>query len=207
LLLVAHGSTDPRFARVVEDIAAAVRRRRPGLDVRIGYLDHGPPYVGDVLSPGAVVVPLLLSAGYHVRVDIPAQAPGALVTPAVGPDPRLAGALAERLAEAGYHGQAPAPVVLAAAGSADEQSLDDVRRQAAMLAERLGVEVTAAFLSAGEPKLAELEPAVVAGYLLAPGVFHDKLGACGAEVVSAPLGAHPALTDVVLNRYDDAAAL
>ncbi len=200
-MLVAHGSTDPRFAHVVEDVAALLRRRRPGLDVRIGYLDHGPPYVEDV--DGAIAVPLLLSAGYHVRVDLPAQAPRAVVTAAVGPDPAMCVALADRLAEAGWDGGAP--VALAAAGSADERSLDDVRRQAAMLAAHLGVEVTAAFLSAGEPGVAEVKPDVVASYLLAPGVFHDKLTASGARVVSAPLGAHPALADVVLNRYEEAA--
>jgi sirohydrochlorin ferrochelatase len=173
-----------------------VRALRGGLDVRVGLLEHGPPYVEDL--PGAVAVPLLLSAGYHVRADLPAQAPRALVTAAVGPDPRLAVALADRLAEAGYDGDAP--VTLAAAGSADERALDDVRRQAAMLAAHLGAEVTAAFLSAGEPRVDELKPDVVASYLLAPGAFHDAI-VTAAPVVSAPLGDHPAVAEVVLSRY------
>jgi len=177
-----------------------VRAARPGLDVTIGLLDHGPPYVEDVA--GAVAVPLLLSAGYHVRVDLPARAPRLTVTAAVGPDPLLSVALADRLAEAGYDGRAP--VTLAAAGSADERSLDDVRRQAALLAEHLDVEVTAAFVAAGEPRLSDVRPEAVASYLLAPGTFHDKLSACGAQVVSAPLGDHAALADVVLARYDAA---
>lgn len=198
--MVAHGSADPRFAEVVEQIAASVRRRRPDLDVGIGYLEHGPPHVEDI--DGAIAVPLLLSAGYHVRVDLPKQAPRARVTAPAGPDPRLCVALADRLADAGYDGAGP--VVLAAAGSADARSLDDVRRQAAMLAAHLEVEVTAAFLSAGEPKLADVKPTVVASYLLAPGVFHDKLTSCGATVISEPLGAHPVVADVVLDRYDGA---
>jgi sirohydrochlorin ferrochelatase len=167
--------------------------------VHVGLLEHGPPVVTDV--PGAVAVPLLLSAGYHVRADLPSQAPNARVSAPVGPDPRLAVALADRLAEAGYDGQSP--VTLAAAGSADERALDDVRRQAAMLAARLGVDVTAAFVSAGEPRLADLRPAVVASYLLAPGAFHDAAVGSGAAVVSAPLGDHPAVADVVLARYDE----
>lgn len=198
LLLVAHGSSDPRFLTTVEAIAARVRALRPGLDLRIGLLEHGPPAVPDIA--GAIAVPLLLSAGYHVRTDLPAQAPSVLVTAAVGPDPRLAVALADRLAEAGYDGNAP--VTLAAAGSADERALDDVRRQAALLAEHLGVAVQAAFLSAGEPRVDELKPDVVATYLLTPGVFHDKLTALGAKVLSAPLGPHPALADIALSRYD-----
>jgi len=200
LILAAHGSADPRFAAVVDEIAASIRRRRPELDLAIGYLDHGPPYVEDVAD--AVVVPLLLSAGYHVRVDLPARAPRATVTAAVGPDPLLCVALADRLAEAGYDGRGR--VTLVAAGSADERSLDDVRRQAAMLSAHLGVSVEAAFLAAGEPRVGELKPDVVASYLLAPGVFHDKLATSGATVLSAPLGAHPALPDVVLDRYDHA---
>jgi sirohydrochlorin ferrochelatase len=204
LLLVAHGSTDPRFLTTVEAAAARVCGLRPGLAVTIGLLDHGPPYVEDGDVAAAVAVPLLLSAGYHVRVDLPARAPRATVADAVGPDPRLSLALADRLREAGYDGAAP--VTLAAAGSADPRSLDDVRRQAAMLSEHLGVEVEAAFLSAGEPRLADVTPGVVASYLLAPGAFHDKLSASGATVVSAPLGDHPALADVVLSRYDAARA-
>ncbi|MDQ1686146.1 MAG: hypothetical protein QOC82_2883, partial [Frankiaceae bacterium] len=41
-------------------------------------------------------------------------------------------------------------------------------------------------------------------YLLAPGVFHDAAVASGAAIVSAPLGAHPALAELVLARYDAA---
>jgi len=143
-------------------------------------------------------VPLLLSAGYHVRVDLPAQAPDVLVTDAVGPDPRIATALAERLREAGYDG---GPVTLAAAGSADERALDDVADAAAQLADLLGAPVAAAFVSAGEPRLTDVEPQAVATYLLAPGLFADKVAACGARVIAAPLGAHPLLADIVLDRY------
>ena len=199
-MLVAHGSSDRRFLSTVESIAAGVRALRPSVDVRVGLLDHGPPHVADIA--GAVAVPLFLSSGYHVRVDLPAQAPGAQVASPVGPDPLLCDALADRLAEAGYDGAAP--VALAAAGSADKQSLDDVRRQAEMLAARLGVEVTAAFLSAGEPRLSDVKPDVVASYLLAPGVFHDKLASSGAKVISAPIGDHNVVADVVLDRYDSA---
>jgi sirohydrochlorin ferrochelatase len=203
LVLVGHGSADPRFAATVEAIAAAVRAARPGLEVRIGYLEHGPPHVPTTAGPGTVSVPLLLSRGYHVRRDLPAQAPATVVADAVGPDPRLAAALADRLHEAGWNGE---DVALAAAGSADPRSVDDVRAAAAMLAGALGVGVRAAFLSAAEPRLADLRPAAVASYLLAPGVFHDKASACGARVLAAPIGAHPAVAAVVLDRYDAAVA-
>jgi sirohydrochlorin ferrochelatase len=199
LALVAHGSADVRFAATVEAIAARVRSQRPGLDVRVGYLEHGPPSVPDAAA-GAIVVPLLLSGGYHLLVDIPGQAPGAPVTPAVGPDPRLATAMAARLREAGYDGQSP--VVLAAAGSADDRALADARTAARHLADALGVEVSAAYVSAGEPRLAALAPQVVASYLVAPGAFHDACRAVGAAVVGEPIGDHPAVAEVVLDRYD-----
>jgi sirohydrochlorin ferrochelatase len=199
LLLVAHGSRDDRFAEVVSAVADGVRRLDGSLDVRVGFLEHGPPSVPDVASPGAVAVPLLLSAGYHVRVDLPAQAPGVIVTDAVGPDTRLVPALAQRLREAGWDGAGP--VTLAAAGSVDPRSLADVAAAGRQLADRLGVPVEPAYVSAGSPRLADVRPRVVASYLLAPGVFHDAVLACGAEVVSAPIGAHPALAEIVLDRY------
>jgi sirohydrochlorin ferrochelatase len=41
----------------------------------------------------------------------------------------------------------------------------------------------------------------VASYLLAPGVFQDRLRASGAAWVSAPLGDHPAVAGLVLDRF------
>jgi sirohydrochlorin ferrochelatase len=204
LVLAAHGSSDPRFGQVIDDVVAQVQALRPDLAIAVGYLEHGPPSLPDAVSPGCVVVPLLLASGYHVLTDIPEQAPGVVVAAAVGPDPALSPALADRLVEAGWDGRTP--VLLAAAGSSDERALDDVRRAGGLLADDLKVEVGVAFVSAGQPRLADLAPAVVASYLVAPGAFHDAVRACGAPVVSEPIGAHPAVAEVVLRRYDDAVA-
>ena len=204
LVLIAHGSTDPRFDEVVQAVASRVRGLRPGLEVRVGYLEYGPPSVADVAADG-VLVPLLLASGFHVLTDLPAQAPGATVSSAVGPDERLAVAVRDRLLEAGYDGRSP--VVLAAAGSSDERALADVRTAARQLAALLGVEVTSAFVSAGSPRLAEAiaatPNAVLASYLVAPGAFHDAVVATGADVVSGPIGDHPTVAEVVLSRYDE----
>ena len=43
----------------------------------------------------------------------------------------------------------------------------------------------------------------VASWLLAPGVFHRAALGCGADVVAAPLGSHPA----VVGRLADLAGL
>jgi sirohydrochlorin ferrochelatase len=185
LVVAAHGSADPRFAEVVSALTALVRERRPSLDVRAGYLEHGPPHLPDVVSPDAVVVPLLLSSGYHVRVDIPRQAPGCVVAGAMGPDPRIATVLARRLREAGW--------------------AEDVAVAGRQLAEQLGQPVTVGFVAAGRPRLVDLPaPAAVASYLLAPGQFQDAVARCGAAVVAEPLGAAPELAEVVLDRYDAA---
>jgi sirohydrochlorin ferrochelatase len=202
LVLAAHGSSDPRFGEVLEAVAAQVRASRPGLDVAVGYLEHGPPSLSDAVEPGCVVVPLLLASGYHVHADIPAQAPGVVVAAAVGPDPGLSVALADRLDEAGWDRQSA--VVLAAAGSSDERALDDVRSAAGLLGDLLGVEVSVGFVSAGSPRLGALSPTAVASYLVAPGAFHDAVRATGAAVVAEPIGAHPAVAEVVLRRYDAA---
>jgi sirohydrochlorin ferrochelatase len=106
------------------------------------------------------------------------------------------------LAEAGWDGRTP--VVLAGAGSSDARALDDVRVMAGQLANQLGVAVTTGFVASGSPQLSELQPRVVASYLLAPGVFQDAVAGAGADVVSEPIGDHPAVAEIVLLRYDDA---
>jgi sirohydrochlorin ferrochelatase len=44
----------------------------------------------------------------------------------------------------------------------------------------------------------------VASYLLAPGLFADRLAGAGADVTSAPLGDAPEVAGLVLARYDAA---
>ena len=55
------------MTRLVEAV-----RRRAGLPVVEAHVDVHPPYLADVASQhrDVVVVPLLLAAGYHARVDI-----------------------------------------------------------------------------------------------------------------------------------------
>ncbi len=79
--LLAHGSADPRHAGDVDGIAQRLSSAL-GQDVHACYLDHCPPRLADVADRPGVVVPLLLSPGYHVQVDVGeavAQAPVPLV--------------------------------------------------------------------------------------------------------------------------------
>jgi sirohydrochlorin ferrochelatase len=214
LLAVAHGSRDPRAQRTVWALAGRVSALAPAAEVRAAFVQNAEPSLAGALAAAGgrqvVVVPLLLSAGYHLGHDITEMAARAAapVAAPLGPDPGLIPALADRLRAAG----APAgtPVVLAAAGSADPRAIAGTRSQAALLAAHLQAPVRAAFAAAGQPPVDEAVtalaartggPVAVASYLLAPGVFHDRLRASGATWISAPLGDHPAVAAVVVDRF------
>ncbi len=195
-VLVAHGSRDPAGAAVVEELAALVRDHLP--DVRVAFADVRQPDVTTVLRGcrRAVVVPAFLAAGYHVRVDIPAQVAAAgtpaVITPHLGLG--LVAVARFRLWEAGW---VPGrPVVLAASGSADPRAEAEVHAAA----RRLGAKAVGFVGAAGPPLADVLTPgAVVASWFLAPGVFHRRAVAAGATT-SAPLGAHPAVAELVVRR-------
>jgi sirohydrochlorin ferrochelatase len=188
----------------------------PALDVRVAFVQHAHPSLAEALATAgnqAVVVPLLLSTGYHLTADIrgAARAAGAPVAGPLGPDPQLAEALADRLAETGR--PAGTPTVLAAAGSADPAAAADVARQAALLADRLAEPVVPAFAAAGQPSVPRVvaalhastgRPVCVATYLLSPGQFHDRLRQAAATWISAPLTDHPAVARLVLDRFSAA---
>ena len=127
LVLTAHGSADARSARTVRAIADAVRLTRPSLEVQVAFCENSDPLLGDVLAAlprhrRAVVVPLLLAAGYHARTDIPAviAEAGADVELAavLGEDDRLVHVLRQRLEQAGVSRLDPrVGVLIAAVGS------------------------------------------------------------------------------------------
>ncbi len=73
----------------------------------------------------------------------------------------------------------------------------------------LGAFATASRLTVPEA-VAELrertgQPVAVASYLLAPGYFQDQLHESGADWVTKPLGDHPAMAGLVIDRYRTAA--
>lgn len=224
LLAVSHGTSSPCGRTAVRALVDAVAARLPGTAVRLAHVDVEQPDVeaGIAALPAGeriVIVPLLLSTGYHVDVDLGdavSRHPHAVLAPALGPDPAIADVLVRRLAEspAGHAPCRTAPVVLAAAGSSRERANADGRAMAGLLARRLGSPVRIGFLAKAEPSLEDAIAAVreehpagppaVASYLLAPGHFHDLAGRHGP--VSAPLlspdAAPPgALVDLVVERF------
>ncbi|MEW2395831.1 sirohydrochlorin chelatase [Streptomyces sp. NPDC046862] len=228
LVLVAHGSRDPRTLATVHALVDRVRELRPGLPVHLGHIELNEPLLPDTLAAlgdqEAILVPLLLSRGYHVKQDIPQMAAASRVrarfaTP-LGPHSLLVDTLYERLVEAGW--QTPSSeaerrstgVVLAAAGSRDPDAAVDARRTAELLAERLGVPVVPAYASAAAPTVPQAVRAfaergrhrvAVASYFTAPGRFATECADAAPWIAAGPLGAHPAMARLVLHRYDEAA--
>ncbi len=227
LVACAHGTRDVRGRRLVGALVAAVADARAGLGVETAFVDVQPPTVDDVVRRAtaeggrAVVVPLLLSSGYHVGVDVAAAVKGraAEAAGALGPDDRLTAVLLDRLTAQGLG--AGDVVVVAAAGSSDPRAADDVGQVARAVRVHHAGPVLVGYGASARPSVAEAVAAaraehpgrrvVVAAYLLAPGHFHRRLLGCGADAVAAPLlsegePADPRIVQVVLDRYDAAAA-
>lgn len=215
LLAAVHGTRSPAGQATTQALIARIRGVRPGLSVDQCFLDVLEPSLATRLASltgPVVVVPVLLSAGYHVRDDIPAAAAArAAVARHLGPDRALSEVLAARLADAG--GDAADSVALVASPSTRDTAARDLAGAAADLASVLGGRVHP--LTVG-PTLAGSLAALpgrlgVATYLLGEGQFFDTLraaaSAAGAVAVAAPLGAHPAIAELIVARYDEAVAL
>ncbi|WP_137825462.1 CbiX/SirB N-terminal domain-containing protein [Brevibacterium sp. 2SA] len=247
--LISHGTSSPEGQAVItalaEAVAADVRQRGIADTVILGHVDVQTPDVAEVLrrlpaDRPSVLVPLLLSPGYHVHVDL-AEAVTAAGGPApdhsapdnvlpdgtgpastavrdirvagtLGPDPRLAELLAQRVGSLGADDE----VVLVAAGSSDERANDASRAVGRLLADRLGRPVQTAFLAGEHDNLRDIveqkshlgERLVVANLLLAPGYFDDLatrlVGGAGGRLADPLLHstspASPLLVDIVRDR-------
>ncbi|KIC69376.1 sirohydrochlorin chelatase [Pseudarthrobacter phenanthrenivorans] len=236
MIACAHGTSNTQGAAEVNALRAAIAELRPGLDVREAYVDVQQPDLVDVVAglpagEPAVVVPLLLSVGYHVKVDIARAVksrPGSAAAAPLGPDPRLAQLLDQRLREAGTTDNDV--IVLAAAGSSNPNAAVSVEELVGQLRELRSNRIVAAYGASAKPSVPDAvamlreelaggagagESAgavdvggrvVVASYLLAPGFFHDQLAKAGADVVTAPLLPSRVLAEIALDRYDAAVA-
>jgi sirohydrochlorin ferrochelatase len=221
LIATAHGTRSATGLATVAALVDGVRRARAGLDVRVAFVDVAEPFLADVVTGvdgPLVVVPVLLSRGYHVRVDIPQALAGrafATATPALGPDRAVSRALAGRLEAARAPGiPAGEQIVLVATGSSDPDAATDLAVAAADLAALMHRPVHAAVMSGPGVPFTEVVAGHRAGtvdvvpYLLAEGVFYDRLRtesqALGVATVGDPIGAHPALVELILARYDRA---
>ncbi|MFD5573823.1 sirohydrochlorin chelatase [Streptomyces cadmiisoli] len=230
LVVIAHGSRDPRHAATVHALVRRVRSLRPELRVETGFLDFNIPSVPGVLESLAlegvrdvVALPLLLTRAFHAKADIPAvlrEAPRRLrirQAEVLGPSPLLMSALERRLSEAGLT-PADKPstgVVLASAGSTDPEAIAVIAEIAREWRQTGWCAVRPAFASAGSPRTEDAvrelralgcERVAVAPYVLAPGFLPDRIarGAAEADVLADVLGPAPEVARVLLERYDAA---
>ncbi|MFF3763498.1 sirohydrochlorin chelatase [Streptomyces sp. NPDC001922] len=202
LLLVAHGSRDPRHAATVTALTERVRSLRPGLRVETGYLDFCAPSVPQVLQRlaaegvrGVVALPLLLTRAFHAKSDIPSvlhEMSGRLPhlslrqADVLGPSPLLTATLERRLYEAGVRpgDRRSTGVVLASAGSSDPEAIAVIAEIAREWRHTGWCAVRPAFASASLPRTADAvrqlraegaERVAVAPYVLAPGFLLDRI--------------------------------
>ena len=78
IVLFAHGSREPAWARPFESIAERIRSRNPTVEVSLAYLVVMKPSLPEALRALAAkevrsvrVVPLFFGLGGHVRDDLP----------------------------------------------------------------------------------------------------------------------------------------
>jgi sirohydrochlorin ferrochelatase len=215
-LLVAHGTRKADGVAMIAELAERVGAIL-GQRVRTAFVDVLGPTPSDALSTlpdgPAIVVPAFLACGYHVRVDIPAfvEASGhadVTVTAALGPSPHIVRVVCDRLVESGW--RPSDSVILAAAGTSDPNAQRDLRVTAALLSAAIGARVELAHAATGEPRVADAVAAlrsrgaariVVASYLLADGLFQDRLRESGADLVTEPLGTHPGVARLIASRF------
>jgi sirohydrochlorin cobaltochelatase len=112
LVLFAHGSRDPEWARPFDRIRAAVTKARPDCEVRLAYLDHMTPTLPETLASldsakvkSVQVVPLFFGLGGHLKEDLPrlvAEAPRRMrvsIAPPIGEQDAVIEAIAAAIAK------------------------------------------------------------------------------------------------------------
>ena len=216
LVAVTHGAPSAENREAVIRLVDGVASERPELDVSISFVDAANRDVAASLAaaaePDAVIVPLVLSAGFHVRTGLSLGLDR--IVGELGPDDRIVAVLARRLQTLGLDDEDA--VVLAAAGSNDPRAVRECFETARRLAHRLGRPVTVGFIAAAIPRLPdaiemirEVHPGarvVVGAYLLAPGTFYDSAAGAGGDLIADPLlvpgeSAPRELVDLVIERF------
>ncbi|MFH8411400.1 sirohydrochlorin chelatase [Streptomyces sp. NPDC018019] len=238
LIAAAHGSREARAQTETHRLLARVRESRPALRVDIAFFDIHRPTVDEAVAAlrgaPAIVVPLLLGAGFHFTVDLPALLGPARAARPLAPHPLLTEALTHRLRQAESRaGRAADAVILAAAGSRRPGGNDGCHTAARELgaALRAGretpVPVRPALLCGGsdtgrgqdrslaraarELRAEGFTRIAVLPYLMATGRFSDRLAVeaerAGCMGTARPLGAQTSMARLVLARFDECARL
>lgn len=223
LVVAAHGTRQAEGLASCRALVERVAARLPDTDVRIGFVELAEPDIATALGqaleatppepgsegPDAVVAPLLLHTGGHVRQDIPeaieAGRDGARVSYAgpLMPDPRVRFVVQRRIGEAlaPEDGQQWRPgdtgVVLVGRGALVSDANADHYRIARLVWDEMGLQqVLPAFIQVNRPSVPDaLSMAAAAGLtriVVAPVfLFTGKLSQWLAQQVDAWRAAHP----------------
>lgn len=218
IIATAHGTDSTEGRDTIDSMIKCLQlklanRLGPLLHIYEAYVDVQIPELGEVLEAlpsddQTIILPLLLSTGYHMQVDMKEAAKNSgieniSIADSLGPSYHLAQLMHHRLIEKGWR---PGDrVVMAAAGSSRGEGQDAVARQCTMLSNELAQDITFGFVADIEPRIGQvLEQAVaektdenenifVATYLLGRGVFDTKLshlaathGAISADPLMIP---------------------
>jgi len=201
LVALAHGSRDPRSAKMIRGLVGQVRAMRPDLRIEPAFLDLSRPSFDTVVDrlvraghDEIVVVPLLLTEAYHATVDVPeavaaasSRHPGLRIRASriLGTEPVFLEVLDQRLREALRQARVREldALVLAAAGSSDPLANQAVARLARIWGHKHRLPTVAAFASAAPPATGEAVRAfraegrrhiAVGSLFLAPGTLPNR---------------------------------
>lgn len=224
LIACSHGTADARGQEAVRALISDVQRLLPEVKVVAAVVDVEHPQLDEVMRREAllddvVVVPLLLSVGYHTSVDISRAVrahTAACQTAPLGTHPLITEVIVDRLTAAMPDGwSAGDHVVLAAAGSSDPAAERDVQVVAHRLRARIPAPVSVGFASASTPRIidaissaraAGATRVIAASHVLAPGFFAGLICSAGADITTAALAPDLRIAQVVADRFLDAAA-
>jgi sirohydrochlorin cobaltochelatase len=215
LLIVGHGSRDPRGAREFHGLVDLVRRRNPSLTVEGGFIELSRPPISecvDRLAEGGTrnvaAVPLMLLAAGHAKDDIPAT----LVREkmghpemsfsygrALGIRPELLELMDERISAVVLEEEkGETAILIVGRGSSDPDSNSDLSKIARLFYEgRPYPVVESAYVSMTPPDVAKgldrclklgADHVVVFSYFLFTGVLEDRIRRQGEAFARANPG-------------------
>ncbi|WGT46171.1 CbiX/SirB N-terminal domain-containing protein [Tessaracoccus lacteus] len=242
LIIAAHGTRDADGEQTCRRFVERVARALPDVKVGLGFVELNQPGIPQALTDivdgeetrRAVVVPLMLGTGAHVRRDIPGfiaealeEVPGARIdyAPHLGADPRLVDAVNQRIdAAMGDWRRDETCLVFVGRGAVVADANADHVRLARMHYEAGGwADVQECFIQVTRPSLPEgLDRAYAAGHrqlvVMGHWIFPGRLRSWTFQQAEAWAAAHPdarvrvaevigdcdELAAVVIDRYREA---
>jgi sirohydrochlorin cobaltochelatase len=202
LLVVGHGSRDPRGAREFHELVALVEERSPGLLVEGGFIELSRPPISEcvnrLIEGGArriAAVPLMLLAAGHAKDDIPATLVREKIHHpevefqygrALGARPELLSLMDERIsAVVPEEKKEETPVLIVGRGSSDPDANSDLYKVSRLffegrpypMVEPAFVSLTPPDVSTGLDRLERLgaRRIVVFSYFLFTGVLEERI--------------------------------